>query len=556
MGEVGKERMELKNGFIVEQLYKHLVPMQQIYKRQKKRKRDDEDAKRNFFFFFDDYLLTPIESSALAISQKKIREKYEFGDYFRRRLELIFNVTTYDKNKKKAREYYLRDYAKEAIYKLLEVIVEKNHIAELSEIYEVGQNPTAKLVYKIPFSESKLCDGNVLEWEDLSLDENLSMNKDLIILNEKPFGKLTKATVNLPDKIYVKEIYNYSKKRYENLKKTDIELLFFDFTKSRKKIKQQQNKANLEKYIHTNVHINEQSINNLVNKYIKCKDNFLYIFGLLNILRHYKEGTNSILYEEKKFRLYSSKKLNFGVNFQSIKSDLRKTIFLGQYDYDINAGAPTLLYQYIRKKLNNENIELQYLEDYIKDRKVLRVKCAELLAEKDKSNNKSNNIKKYEKQVKEIFTALLYGSNIISSKSKVSMNFSNRKYLYDNFDEFRDLVEDVKQLFIYYKKYIKELKKESTKEGFIEIEEDVFIEIKESDKDNNIVNKKENSIISEIYFYLESKILKLVYENYKEDISLLIHDGFICRKNLEVKELENLVKEKLDFEVKYSKELL
>ena len=81
------------------------------------------------------------------------------------------------------------------------------------------------------------------------------------------------------------------------------------------------------------------------------------------------------------------------------------------------------------------------------------------------------------------------------------------------------------------------------------------IETKKNDN-GKIVNKKENSIISEIYFYLESKILKLVYENYKEDISLLIHDGFICRKYLELEELQNLIKEKLGYEVKYSRDLL
>ena len=135
------------------------------------------------------------------------------------------------------------------------------------------------------------------------------------------------------------------------------------------------------------------------------------------------------------------------------------------------------------------------------------------------------------------------------------MNYSNRKYLYDNFDEFRDLVEDVKLLFKYYKEYIEKLKKESIKEDFIEIEKGIFIETKKNDN-GKIVNKKENSIISEIYFYLESKILKLVYENYKEDISLLIHDGFICRKYLELEELQNLIKEKLGYEVKYSRDLL
>ena len=556
----GRERKDLKNGYIIEQLYKHYLPMQRTYtekkkEEKKKRRGDDEKARRNFFFFLDDYLLNMIENNSLAITQKRIRERYEFGDYFRKRLEIIFEVTRYDKNKKKSREYILRETSKHIIYELLKVIVQKDKTDELNNIYEVSEHTTDKEYYSIPFNESKLYKKDVFEnLAYYDIDENVCENRDLSILGKKEiFLKMEKANVYLPDKIFVKEIYNYSKIKYENLKKTDKKFPFYTFTKSRKIIKQTQSTADLKKYISTNIKINEESIEKLIKECLEdvVNDRYLYIFGLINLLRQYKEGTNSILYEEKKFRLYSSKRLNFGVNFQSIKSNLRKIIFQGQYDYDINAGAPTLLYQFIKQKYTSENIELQYLESYIKNRKILRKRCAEILAEK----NKSKDTKEFEKQTKETFTALLYGSNVLSPKSKLSMNYSNRKYLYDNFDEFRDLVEDVKLLFKYYKEYIEKLKIESTKEDFIEIEKGIFIETKKNDN-GKIVNKKENSIISEIYFYLESKILKLVYENYKEDISLLIHDGFVCRKYLELEELQNLVKEKLGYEVKYSRDLL
>ena len=556
----GRERKDLKNGYIIEQLYKHYLPMQRTYtekkkEEKKKRRGDDEKARRNFFFFLDDYLLNMIENNSLAITQKRIRERYEFGDYFRKRLEIIFEVTRYDKNNKKSREYILRETSKHIIYELLKVIVQKDKSDELNNIYEVSEHTTDKEYYSIPFNESKLYKKDVFEnLAYYDIDENVCENRDLSILGKKEiFLKMEKANVYLPDKIFVQEIYNYSKIKYENLKKTDKKFPFYTFTKSRKINKQTQSTADLKKYISTNIKINEESIEKLIKECLEdvVNDRYLYIFGLINLLRQYKEGTNSILYEEKKFRLYSSKRLNFGVNFQSIKSNLRKIIFQGQYDYDINAGAPTLLYQFIKQKYTSENIELQYLESYIKNRKILRKRCAEILAEK----NKSKDTKEFEKQTKETFTALLYGSNVLSPKSKLSMNYSNRKYLYDNFDEFRDLVEDVKLLFKYYKEYIEKLKIESTKEDFIEIEKGIFIETKKNDN-GKIVNKKENSIISEIYFYLESKILKLVYENYKEDISLLIHDGFVCRKYLELEELQNLVKEKLGYEVKYSRDLL
>ena len=87
----GRERKDLKNGYIIEQLYKHYLPMQRTYtekkkEEKKKRRGDDEKARRNFFFFLDDYLLSMIENNSLAITQKRIRERYEFGDYFRKRV--------------------------------------------------------------------------------------------------------------------------------------------------------------------------------------------------------------------------------------------------------------------------------------------------------------------------------------------------------------------------------------------------------------------------------------------------------------------------------------
>ena len=77
--------------------------------------------------------------------------------------------------------------------------------------------------------------------------------------------------------------------------------------------------------------------------FIKTQKNTFDIFPLINILKNFENGTNYILYEQSNFRYYTNLKLNNVVNFQAIKKEYRKYIFNGQFDYDINAAAPTLL---------------------------------------------------------------------------------------------------------------------------------------------------------------------------------------------------------------------
>ena len=65
--------------------------------------------------------------------------------------------------------------------------------------------------------------------------------------------------------------------------------------------------------------------------------------------------------------------------------------------------------------------------------------------------------------------------------------------------------------------------------------------------------------------YTEAELKKLnknlekgdvIYKKYKKDITLLIYDGFIARKNIDTKELEELVLKETGFVVRYTKELI
>jgi len=102
---------------------------------------------------------------------------------------------------------------------------------------------------------------------------------------------------------------------------------------------------------------------------------------------------------------------------------------------------------------------------------------------------------------------MFYGSNLnYSAKDdKYELKYNKRKYLLKNLKEFKGLYDDAKKLFKYFTKYIKSLKIIDEK---YELEEEIYIDKYELN-DGKKEEKKINSIVCEIYFYLESKILLL-----------------------------------------------
>lgn len=553
---------ELKNGYVIKMMHEHYPTMQRLIRLKKEergveyqRYKDRAKGLRDFFFFFDYVLTHRIEFKGLAfsMSQNWIRKNFQNGEFFKLFVEINFTVTRHDSLNRKAREYILLDSFKSALYKIVQMAYKENKEKELNSIYVISEPKKIQKYYKLPFSKSLLYDKGLTKIDNSYFSEVngiININPYIKFLDKEPLKSIGEASLNFSQKKDVKYIYSLTKREYDALSKVSGKDFYtFDFVKSRIKIKQVQSKSKIKEYVNTKVILNNKVINEIIEKYRIDTEKFIYIFSFFNLLRHYEKGTNYILYEQKKFRLYSTKELNFGINFQSIPSIFRSVIFKEQYDYDINAGAPTLLYQYLQKKMPNNNIKLEYLESYIKDRKVLRKKCAEVLVKK--FGGKEND---YEKGIKQVITAMLYGSNILYNGDKNShkLGFEKRKYLYYNIDELKGLSLDLKKLFDDLEKHIKSLKVLNEK---YELENDVYIDVYETIEEKK-EKKKINSVVSEIYFYLESKILYLMYKTYKEDISLLIHDGFICRKDIEVKELEKLVKDKLDYDVRYSKDKL
>ncbi len=542
-----KSRIILNNGYLLKLLHEHM-PSLQVYGSNKKNKiRWNSLA---FLIKLIDYQLShSFDDGTFELSQEEKRKEYLYSDEFSDYLHLHFYESIYEK-KIKVRNYSFREHFKNIIYKCTNYILE-NDFNKLFEKYSINTSEPKLIKYypDIKFSNSLFYDEFDFNMEQHTLTYgNGGDNLTEKFKKTRYFDSMKKSNVCLTTKKDARKIYSYSQRNYEALEKCDKDVLTLDFKKARIKIKKNNTKAKLEKYINTNLILDTEKLKEIIKNIIKLEpDNIFNVFPIINILNRFSEGDNYILYEVGNFRYLSKKELNNKINFQAIKKEYRKYIFVNQYDYDINAGAPTLLYQYIKRVLADENIKLEYLERYIENRNIVRDESARLLKEKYPDER----IRDFKKEVKAFITAALYGSNILNKESKVEMRLLDRDYLYDNYEEFRNLIGDVKKLFKYYEEYL---------EPFFEKNHSIEmpngnIELFEI-KDEKRIKKKLASVVSGFYFSLETQILKLVYDNYKEHISLLIHDGFIARIDIDTDVLEKLVKDNLGYDVKYEKKQL
>jgi hypothetical protein len=355
--------------------------------------------------------------------------------------------------------------------------------------------------------------------------------------------------VKLSSKKSAERYYGFTKREKDDLEYSKDNNYTFNIKKeTRFKLSKNNTTYILNKYkIHTKVEIDSTKLKNFLIESIKNGSNIGDIFKILYLIRYYKDNDNYILYQISNFRIFSKSDINNGFNFQMVSSKLRKIIFQGNYDYDIQAGAPTLLYQYL-KKVSKEEVHLEYLAKYIKDREPIRKLCAEKLAKNQ------NDYKKKYKEIKETITACLYGGDVTSSFSKIKLPRKERELLLNEVEEFKNLTNDIENLFKYYEKHIQH--------EFINKGEKIIkmpngnIELFDKTEDEKLKQRNLKSVVTSIYFSLESQILELMYQTYKEDILLLIHDGFIAKIDIETLELEKLVETNLGYKVRYDKDIL
>lgn len=544
------ESITLHNGYILMFLHKHL-PTIQVLKDSDNEKKNryfyKQKALLNFLRFIDDELNKGFERKEIGMiyrNKESIEKKYQAGNYFFEYLEIVFNVKDYEKEIK-PRGYSFKNYFNYAFYNSIKYLfIEKgNKIDKLFKSIEITENDfIERYVYEnIKFTDSILYVDYSLE-EDILSGESYGNREANVKSNYKKRLDeiLIKGNVKLTTNENFKDIYSYADIKKSSTEKTKT----FNYAPSKNNVEIKKLKDCTKEQYPTKVIIDKELILKQIDKFIKDEDKYLYIFPLINIYKFYKSNENHIIYEAKNFRLNSKAELNNGINFQAIKSKYRKLLFPNQWDYDLETGVQTLLVQYIKRVLPEENIKIPSIEAYIKDKNKIRNQCKEILEERHPNEKKRD----FKKEIKKVITATLYGSDILNKKSKSEMPFEDREHLYNHYTGFRKLIDESKKLVDYLELYID---KNFTDEKIIKMPNGEINRYKSEE-----VKKAMPSIATSFYYSLEAQCLDVIYKKYKKDITLLIYDGFIARKNIDTKELEELVFKETGFVVKYTKELI
>ena len=544
------ESITLHNGFVLMFLHNHLPTIQVLEdseNKENKRYFYKQKTLLNFLRFIDDELNKGFERKEIGmiyLNKEKIEKKYQAGDYFFKYLEMVFNVKDYEK-KIRPRGYSFKNYFNYAFHNSIKYLfIEKGYkIDKLLKSIEITENDfIEKNVYEnIKFNDSIFYDDYSLK-EDILSGESYGNRPQNVKSNYKKLLDeiLIKGNVKLTTDENFKDIYSYADIKKSSTEKTKT----FKYVTSKNNVEIKKSKDCTEKQYPTKVIIDKELIEKQIYKFMEDENKYLYIFPLINIYKFYKSNQNYIIYEAKNFRLNSKAELNNGINFQAIKSKYRKLLFPNQWDYDLETGVQTLLVQYIKRVLPEENIKIPSIEAYIKDKNKIRNQCKDMLEKKYPDNKKRD----FKKEIKKAITATLYGSDILNKKSKSEMPFEDREYLYNHYAGFRKLIDESKKLVDYLELYID---KNFADEKIIKMPNGEINRYKSEE-----VKKAMPSIATSFYYSLEAQCLDVIYKKYKKDITLLIYDGFIARKNIDTKELEELVFKETGFVVKYSKELI
>ena len=268
---------------------------------------------------------------------------------------------------------------------------------------------------------------------------------------------------------------------------------------------------------------------------------------LLNIFRYIRlieDNPNSIStfirYKRKAggrlFNIYEDN----NIPFQSLSKEIRSNVFKGQYYYDIETSAPTILQQLSVKYFNYDMPKVRY---YIQNKEYYR----NLLVE---------NVGLTYKEAKSFLTAIFFGASLNDNFFLEGSSSFSKLYGVSKIREIMEKVPLVVDLYVelreFIKKYGKYLKEKNVKKG-----KDGKLYLHNSrgaSKEVDLNNWNNAKAILFQYFGYESQVLDCLIKKYQH--SLLLFDGFISTQDINTAEMSELVKKELGFDIKFSKELL
>ena len=283
-----------------------------------------------------------------------------------------------------------------------------------------------------------------------------------------------------------------------------------------------------------------QDVNNSFTKDEEPTVSQYDIVGIHNYIASYDQKIPCYLSYERK---NGGRLVNFGgssthIQFQSLEKSVREKVFEGFYEIDIENSAPTILLQSAKKYTK---LELSKIEHYINNKQ----KCRESLMDLGLTYKES----------KELHIAIFFGASLevhgSYNKNVWAYKFGADKieYILTNSDYFRELYEEVRLLFYYLGKAIKNKFYITDKKG-----KKVLYNSRGANSAKYMDRWDNKKGLMHYYFGIESQVLDLITKNYKHE--LLLYDAFITKEDVDIEELSLLIENELDFKISFSKRLI
>lgn len=360
-----KDKWEkIDNGLVLMFLIEHLPTMQVQLKEGSKSFKIKWKALLNLMMLIDSKMMDSLneDSMEFILSQKEKRKDYVYNKSFLRYLNYNFYEGMYDKNNGLARTYLLRDSFSQIIMYYLKEVIKENKFDLLFDVYKINTLDIkfGKYVNNVKFKNFIYIDEEDFKYED-TINKNpiimSNMNPTNLLKDKNLFKQIyNNANVKISKKSFAEKYYGFTKREKDELEYSEqYNYTFYIEKEKRFKVDKNNKNSILSKYkFYTKVEIDENNLKDYIIESVNKGVNIGNIFKILHLIRYYKDNDNYILYEISNFRVFSKSEINKGFNFQMVSSKLRKIIFQGNYDYDIQAGAPTLLYQYLEKYLKKK----------------------------------------------------------------------------------------------------------------------------------------------------------------------------------------------------------
>ena len=537
-----KEWIQLKNGNLIIFLHHHLPFLQATSKVQ-------WNALKGFFKLLDVVFTKNNTNDEIRfkMSRKNIA-KYGTGKHFNKYLEAFFIDENfyYGTDSNEPKTYFTLYFLSNFIISSQKYLIKKMGIDDYMRPLKIDFNtPIIKKAYSVIFSQSSLLDKSCINITKVMFDAGV-YNRDLvrdnhpIVTDVKYIDSQLDSDLKILKQADLVSFYGFTDREARE-KSQKGEIYTFDTKKDVFKPKLL-SLSSLRNEIYTRIVLDATEVDKLLNESINKHSLKLILF--YNIKHYYVENTNYLVYKEVSKRMYALSQSNI-INFQGLSKDIRQKLFKGLWQYDLEAAAPTILCQIYKKFHPTKSIDI--LESYIKNRNALRIGCAKYLVKKF-----SMVYKNAYKNVKELINALFYGADIDNKYSTVALGYQERQALKENVTVFKDFLAETQQFSKGIYDYLLTNFKEDDKINY----NGYIINLIEFLPNGTAKKKSVASVLSHIYYYHEKEILDIVFEKYKNDLILLLHDGFIIDKEIDTKELEESIYSKLKLKIKYEKEEL